>query len=63
MPIKWIKSLSNSMDSVVPGLFSNLVKKEMSSNGLIFCPINLSFRYPDWSILIIEGNTFLQPIC
>ncbi len=40
-------AFSKSMDSIIPGLFSNLVNKEMSSSSLIFCPINLPSRYPD----------------
>ncbi len=40
-------TFSKSMNSIMLGLFSNLVKKEMSSSSLIFCPINLPSRYPD----------------
>ncbi len=40
-------AFSQYMDSIMPGLFSNLVKKEMSSSSLIVCPINLPSRYPN----------------
>ncbi len=41
---------SKSMDNIMPGLFSNLVKKEMSYNSLIFFPINLPSRYLEGSV-------------
>ena len=37
-------AFSKSIDSSIPGIFSEEVKKEMSSISLIFCPMYLPSR-------------------